>query len=179
MGRILAILALLFILIPAIILVGASSQVNMAMHNQFPGDSTPPPTNTPIPGALTVEELVDACRARLDEIYPDAYSISLEGNDLIIRIVLSPETDAVCLEEANRGELSTWYPLAAALTEASNQWYRTFAGNGHRIFKVNISYIRDGETGAYRLATAVNGTLVYDFYEQIARQQGARMGGTP
>lgn len=178
MSRLLVILLTVLVLVPAVILVVFSSHLTMNLADREVVYATPRPTATPIPGALTVEELVDACRARLDEIYPDAYSISLEGNDLIIRIVLSPETDNVCLEEANRGELSTWYPLAAALTEASNQWHRTFSVNGHPGIKVNLSYIRDGETGERRLATAVNGTLIYDFYEQVARQ-AAGMGGKP
>lgn len=178
MSRLLVILFTVLVLVPAVILVIISSNVNMTLADREVVYATPRPSSTPIPGALSLEELVDACRARLDEIYPDAYSISLEENDLIIRIVLSPEMDAVCLEEANRGELSTWYPLAAALTEASNQWHRTFSANGHPGIKVNLSYIRDGETGERRLATAVNGTLIYDFYEQVARQ-AAGMGGTP
>ncbi len=176
MRRLLLILALLLVLVPAVILVAVSGTVTMQLAGRAVAFPPAAPTVTPPPGALSVEDLAEACRAQLEALYPDAYSLELDGDDLLVRVVLSPETDALCLEEANRGELSTWYPIADALVEASGEWYRTFAANGHPEIKFNLSYVRREETGERRLCTAVNGYLNYDFYELVARE-AARIGG--
>ena len=169
MRRLVLIIAILLVLVPAMILVAVSGTVNMQLADRAVSYPSAPQTAAQPP--QNADGLLEDYRRELEAAGVEEFKISLNdaGTAVTVGVFLSADDYARFLEAAaENGDVGAWYAYLDDLAERTAPMARSWKGNGGKRFAVNV--LRASGSVNEILASLVNGELEADQFSVTATE---------